>query len=517
MKALLIVTSLLVFLLVRDAKAQGGGGCTYAMDCPGYAPDSFCSSVLCVNNQCVNGPSRCPQFCSETKKACVQCVTMDDCLKTGYPGQYCDATTNQCRWCDDNLDCPIGTWCNGGHWLCIQHRCLPPPDSFKPCANMGQCIEESHSCSRCYKDDDCGGPYNWCTHRVKCDLATMTCVAQEPLPSSCAFCDATRQQCLQCIADTDCVTANWQSAQPFCTPPVFVPVCTDGQCGFANNPSTAQIAEFWRPPCANKPNTLCDEERKSCLPRPIPPPQPSPPPAVPAPVPAQATNAASTLDAIPCTSRANCTQGWLCLVASPSDSNIRTCQPCRNSAQCILGTQQSVCSSQTGGCSPPLPLDETIGRWTIIEATADYTNGVVVTDQSVGSDGAAPNVVEIEGGGVMPSPTPAVTRVMWATVPSDAWFWLGIALGVLAMLLVVFMIYYISSNLLYRRRRKNVDTAKERRRRASTEDTRPTEVESPPPPPPTEPTPLAPEAGTATSARRLATSSAPLRAYAALQ
>jgi flagellar biosynthesis/type III secretory pathway M-ring protein FliF/YscJ len=104
---------------------------------------------------------------------------------------------------------------------------------------------------------------------------------------------------------------------------------------------------------------------------------------------------------------------------------------------------------------------------------------------------------------------------MWATVPSDAWFWLGIALGVLAMLLVVLMIYYISSNLLYRRRRKNADTAKERKQRASTEDAREAEVESPPAP--AEPAAVAPEVGAATSARRLATSSAPLRAYAALQ
>lgn len=393
------------FLLVAFTCSLGslGADCLWDMDCPGYKADAFCSSERCMEGVCRLSPSPCLDMCSEQLRACVECESAADCPQPTL--SVCDSYSHVCRACREHRDCDSGTWCTGGHWLCAGDRCLPPPQKRWPCkGQVESCVEELHQCTRCYKDDDCGGggrPYDFCTNRVRCNTTTLTCQNEAPLsPAECRFCDSNRQTCAECLEDTDCITQQWRLSIPFCSAPVERPACRSGACVLVPNIKEGESSLMFtpEPPCHGD-TACCDESRKVCVLCPatqatavtssIPPSKP---------VVAIKTQPPSPA-AVSCSVHSDCDAlGWLCRPASRTDPSVRECKPCRTDAQCIQGSIVGVCNKLSGRCSIPL-LDqrESISLTLSAETTGSAGNKISESDHiTTSSEGTDSAVVHVE-------------------------------------------------------------------------------------------------------------------------
>lgn len=378
-----------MFLVMASSTAYGQSLCGEDSDCRGYIADAFCGSVRCIENQCLQIPTPCPGVCSERLRACVECDSDVDCHDERQG--VCDPYSHTCRACTEHRDCPNGSWCTGGHWLCVGSRCVQPPSARWPCrGQVDLCVEATHECTQCNRDEDCGGggrPYDFCTNRVRCNTTTLHCQREPPLPSECRVCDSLRQQCAECLTDTDCISSAWVASTPFCTSPLERPACRSGHCVMAATPAQAMSA--FQSPCSGT-LACCDELRKSCtlcppkssttekttqvknLDRPLPLPPPPPPPPV----------SKNT----PCSVHSDCVEnGWLCAGASRTDPSIRQCKPCRNDAQCIRDGVHGTCDKATGACSSRLPDSHQNVDVTQLLKTTAASNTVSAVVKSAGS------------------------------------------------------------------------------------------------------------------------------------
>jgi len=460
----------LALLLLAAAAVLRAERCETSADCAGHDAALFCGSTICAGGECAAGPSPCAARCFEAERRCVECVAHADC---GIPGFVCDAQTRTCRGCRSHSDCPAGAWCSGGHWYCSQGLCFAPPAANRPCASAEQCDEAAQRCStRCRTDDDCGGAWDYCTHRVRCDVATLQCVADAPLPADCTVCDSARQACVECARDADCQTHAWRMVQPFCAPPPEVPVCEAGRCAAAPNAH----AELWTGPCALAEE--CSEERKRCIPRLCLDEQDAScsdgndcngrercvnqvcAPALDARCPAGLTcdtrtlrcgDAASVVAAqiappsvaavatntSECQVDSDCPNRWLCRIVSRSSNKLRACRPCRNDAQCMTDGVTATCDAATGSCS----------------AQARPGESAVITLQARPAVVAArPSAPTVDAATTTPQPLRAAAAEVDTLSTGAAPFWeSGVFLAVLAVLwtLLVFaiLIYIICYNL----------------------------------------------------------------------
>lgn len=466
--------------------ATAASMCRVDSDCVGYNGSLFCGSVICSQGECLPGPSPCTSQCLESERRCVECLSHSDCFVQGF---VCDPLTHTCHGCETNTDCPIGSWCTGGHWQCSRGKCYPPPASRQPCSDMSRCDEAAHRCSRCDHNEDCG-TWDYCQNRVHCDVATSTCVQEAPLPSNCRYCDSRLQRCFECIADSDCETSQFANNQPFCSPPTRVQACQEGTCVVIPN---SQVSA-WKSPCENSAQE-CSESRKRCtnklcldnrdascsdgndcngLERCEQ--QVCQPPLVTScpqgqicnpwnmtqcvSEPAYKQSQTATIGAtrqsagiisvvavkgeqyretdLPCEQHSECPNNWLCRVISRATNRLKACRPCRNDAQCIHDEspegRTATCDKETGSCSSRQTTHSRVITLSIVRPSTLAQHLTIRPTSNSSNNNTS-------------SPSPSSTPTPSSSNANDESFWtsddfLG-WLMVLWALLLLFMIFFM--------------------------------------------------------------------------
>ena len=376
------------------------GPCEVSSDCPGYAQDSFCNSIECnlETAECVEYPNPCPGACVEAEKRCVECVSSDDCPTTNL----CNIDTNTCAKCGADNDCARTDWCNGDHEQCEAStgKCVPGPS---PCDDPLTCIPSARQCFACTADVDCG-TYDFCTNPVVCDRPTGICLVHSAPCKAGEICDSENKKCVQCKTDNDCQG----NSDTFCVPPQY---CTsNGVC---------EASATHANPCQNDlaPNEFvlmqqCNEAKKMCVPVPC------------------VTDAGcddgncangkeechqhqcvvtyvdcvsdgsettdpdavlpSGLLGSKCVIPEDCAdEGYLCAIASATDSSDRTCSPCSTDAECSDGNPENgdeACNLETGQCQWPQVVDRQVA------AATNQTANANTTIDSIGALGNMANV-----------------------------------------------------------------------------------------------------------------------------
>lgn len=426
---------LTIFAMVVSVHSTTSNACVTDADCNGHNATLFCGSIVCSSGSCIQAPNPCTQVCSEKLRKCVECEVPSDCP---MDGQIC-SLNNTCRWCFQNSDCPSGTWCEGGQWICASEQCAPPGPSARPCAKQEACSEEYKNCKRCNLDSDCSNaPYDWCTNRVYCNTTSHQCINEGPLPTPCRVCDSERRECLECQSDAHCRTTEWQLSQPHCIPPNAVPRCVEETCELVEVTHASMLA-YWQLPCPRDTDTLqyeCNEQQKRCVQH-----------LAGAEVPSLLLDIGSAnavarsvymnrLNEVPtpCQVNSDCRRlGWLCRTVSELDTSERVCVPCRNDAQCISGSGYSSCNIALGMCSEPVSDEEP----SITIALAPNQQSNVITIELPKETGAtAPT-----------SSTPSTVKV-WHTSATLEGEWSGLGDPFTLQLLVAAIIVCVLAALL---------------------------------------------------------------------
>ncbi|MDY7232341.1 outer membrane exchange protein TraA family protein [Hyalangium sp. s54d21] len=190
-----------------------------------------------VDGQCPNGR------CDPSTNTCKGCNDDADCPQTGR----CDTATNTCQGCNDDTDCPADQVCDVPNATCVEcnrdEDC--PPDEvcapeFKECRECNQDSEcergkscSNHQCVTCSTNDSCAG--NSCN----CCPGNTQCASPTPGASpSCVECTTDSQ----CLGGQKCDTINGRCVDtvPECNTsdrcgaecvkcPTERPFCLDGQ------------------------------------------------------------------------------------------------------------------------------------------------------------------------------------------------------------------------------------------------------------------------------------------------
>lgn len=280
----------------------------------------FCSPLRCNpdNGRCEPGENGCPAACLEELRACVECLTNEDC-----DGTICDLKTHRCRPCASSADCGADDWCHGGPRLCIHGICTPNRAAF-PCPQeeLDTCMSHAKQCRPCARDAECEPPQisgGFCQHgQWACNVTDGICYQSEkPCRDRGLACNSKRQQCVECLSVSDC---NKNPERPFCAPPLY---CKAGTC----------VEDQWKTtPCDTEVGWTCDERRKTCV-------RGEGREVVPKATRLQAQAESGDLLNADCYNRESMCrhQGLVCRIVSATDDTQRQCRPCDTHAECTDG------------------------------------------------------------------------------------------------------------------------------------------------------------------------------------
>ena len=386
----LVAAVLLCVLALARLGSAEGEACEGHADCPGHVSGRFCSNEICLGGTCAVFDQACTGFCSEDLRRCVGCRTRDDC-ESGE----CDAAQGICRHCANGgaSACPASDWCAGGDWTCnlATGKCDPP--AAQPCAPGEACNADTRACGEqayaggpCTDDYDCGNAFEprFCPFEgeVRCNLQTSRCELTRPPCALGERCDADRERCVACLADSDCE----DPLAPFCSAPkrcdaesgtcvlrsphavdpcaddnVFVyecneaahrcehvPCIADADCDDGNECNGAER-------CANHICFRAHPQERHCP--------------------------DDGRTGTPCgPGRGLCAPGLICEISDPRDASVRTCTHCRNGAQCSDGDPANgdeVCNPTTHLCEscPDCAADDfRLGQQQVDEVASTPTN-----------------------------------------------------------------------------------------------------------------------------------------------
>lgn len=206
------------------ASSNGGAGmgtggtppvaCTTDGQCAAPTPHCDTAGGFCV--QCLGDPN-CPmgQTCNTTTHRCVQCKTSGDCPNTT---PYCDPD-GQCVRCLTNDNCAQQNPPPGSPTLvCNQqsHTCITGCLDDAGCAQSfrgRKCDLQTNQCVQCLANSDCstgsdGGQLVICTTTHTC---TPGCASDADCPQNRRHCNTTTSLCVQCGSSADCGTTA-----PYC-------------------------------------------------------------------------------------------------------------------------------------------------------------------------------------------------------------------------------------------------------------------------------------------------------------
>lgn len=178
----------------------------------------FCGECT-FDRDCTGDPAK--GFCDKANARCVGCVDAKSCWVAGAAaGKYCDPASHACKaGCHASTDCGLGQRCQGG-----------------TAGVVGRCVE----CQPATEVNDC-----IVSPRVRCEPVSLACV--------------------ECLADTDCASAQCNTSTHKCVECVKNEVCAKGYlCNPETNacvPGCAGGSGSANCPTANPALPVCDANR----------------------------------------------------------------------------------------------------------------------------------------------------------------------------------------------------------------------------------------------------------------
>ena len=287
------------------------------------------SSKDCATGQtCLGGHCQSHSLCSGGAKTCTTAADCGGGGKICAPGASSVMCCTDAPACDLSSPCPSGLVCQNG--VCGAPASCTVDSDCTATASTPKCDTSSMTCVQCLKTSDC--PADSASGSMVCTQGSCVvpvpagCTSDSQCSGSTPHCHAANQECVACLADSDCSGA----AAPHCDAQAFVCVPANTSC-MADADCSAPTAK-------------CDTSVRpgrcvSCV--------------TDIDCPVDASGKAQTCAASrTCVTKTGCASNADCASATPVCAPSHACVQCLSDANCGVGSKTH-CDSNTNTCVTP--------------------------------------------------------------------------------------------------------------------------------------------------------------------